>query len=250
MMFAKLKRFLGAIPALLSGIILAPVVLWGAATEINFEGSGYVDGEAPPAPWSIDGTGDGLIQSGMGYTGNGLVLDDSADATYTLPQPLTQEMGSVKVSVFIKPQSGSDNFSQHGGIQLFQPDVAQVSAFFWRYNGNQEIHAPESRFAGGTNIGSWAADVWYELGVSIHEDWENVTVSVAEVDGSAFASETFAWGGQDIAGITLFRGNVGTTTVYDNFTIVPEPSTYALLSGLLSFGCVLMMRRRARRRST
>ena len=108
-------------------------------------------------------------------------------------------------------------------------DAIRVDLRFWSDEGGTDFQGEQNIFIGEAGNGDPnLIDVWQSF------SQENIAVP----ETAAFA---------DIrASVNNFTSWSSGGTQFDNFAVVPEPRTYALLGGILAFGAVLIRRRMAR----
>jgi hypothetical protein len=73
---------------------------------------------------------------------------------------------------------------------------------------------------------------------------ESVVFDGTSVDPSAYTNNEFSGGAIEQVGFQANSNSGSTTAFADNFSVVPEPSSFGLLSALAAFGWVLSRRRR------
>ena len=100
-----------------------------------------------------------------------------------------------------------------------------------------------------------AATKTFALGYSYNDGVDTTIFRTINIDGglsNAFASESVSWGMSDssVFEIAMFMASDATApaagsllTTVDNFSVVPEPSTYALILGLVGFISLIAKRR-------
>jgi hypothetical protein len=132
-----------------------------------------------------------------------------------------------------------------------------------RVNGSDQIQFYNNGGATGATVGvSLTSGNWYQISLNITEGAGNdfnlsasvFNASSSGVVGSLVASHsiviTNAAAAADTTGFAGFRltGNIPPSILarnFDNFSAIPEPSTYAALAGAVALGLVALRRRRS-----
>lgn len=243
-----------------------------AATVNSSEFSGLSSGAISTtgtADWgyvSVNGdsvTGPGLFDGSSGAYSNQTygTLDKTGEAVLTTVSG-SSSIGSVTVTENTSGISGSNNasgltFDDSAAFGSFRNFAAAADAFTINFNdlgvGTFDItlylgHTSNNRNftinydltdAGGNVFSSSASGLISDLSSSVGFGSEGstfaYTISVTTTDASADLALNLVSGGSG-SGSGLFAG----------YTVVaiPEPSSYALISGLLALGAIMLRRRR------
>lgn len=221
----KVKRFMVVLVVL---VLVSAVVSTAQTTivDIDFDGTGYTDGEQPPGPWFGTAT---TVQAGLGYDSTqGLFLSHSSGDTvyYELPTPLTSDMGAVSISILLYPEENNNYYGANGGVMVGWEtggSGAVRDIVFQKVGGGAGIYGPGSGW--GTYMGPFSPYHWYQITFDIHANWEGMTLSAGLV-GQEPVLMTTGWNSEDpITKVWLYENQQsGRDSTYDNFFIAAEGS--------------------------
>ncbi len=258
---AKIRKncAVGVWAAAIALLILVPLA---QAEVINFDGTGYAAGAAPPAPWTdrYTATGDPKadlvyqVVSGVGVGGTQAltVLHNGyyeGAAVYMLPTSLTVGHGPQHISVMMDPSQNSPlsygyNFTGFGGVSVGRgwmqdgSDVYRGVSFLkqdWSHQGGND--ASDFPISGPGGLMGYfvpsAAHSYYEIAFDINAAFNSILVTVTAPGGSTM-TQTTDWDGGPITKVWLLESEDnwnGQPVYYDNLTIsaTPEPATLSLL---------------------
>jgi len=195
----------------------------GAGSKISLS-SGSVTANGNGASFWMGGTANGTAEieiSGGSWNGGKLLMNNGGTADVSV-------IGSAATSIFFRDSlfgNGTNNFnftaSADGVTQ------ADFNAIIFDGNGTQNLLI---------DISSYDATTYGDSLTIIDSNWGG-TFST-----SVFDSITIIGGTGDLTA-TAYNNDFGTTITLENITVVPEPSTYALIGGCFALSAVMLRRR-------
>lgn len=212
------------------GLAVASFVTSAHAVVIGFEAeSGTLGAEFDPAIADAEASGGFYITTETDNPDGGTTIpgSDAATATYTFDLAAGTYDVYVKAGLDVGAAGGNDSFYWATSFG----DADPTAAADW------ELENGASGFLPGVPQGSFGWSL--SLGQITTSSGGTVTWKIgAREDGFWMDAFAFATDGTDVG-----RSATGQSTILDNAVAVPEPSSFALLAGILSFTWVMLRRR-------
>ncbi len=106
----------------------------------------------------------------------------------------------------------------------------RVDLRFWADQGGEDFQGEDVVFIGTNGVGD----------TQLLDEWQSYSKEAINVPGGAFYADIRAT-------VNDFAPWDSGGAQFDNFAVVPEPRTYALIGGILALGATLLRRRLSRR---
>lgn len=258
-----------AITALTGLSASAQVIAFGSATEYadNFVG---VSNNANTV-WATDGGGGGYLSSQassatvivFNENDNGAAGANQAAGTFDAPrQTFGSTSGFTLTADFQAGGSGNgksfgfytkvNDAATVGYSVLFRLDTGSIGDIrFFDSNGNPSTGAVGSSL-GTTGISELSLNTWYTVQLNVVDTassvifnasiWQTGVGDINNPLATATATDTTS----PVLGAGQYGARISSDNALmlaDNIGVVPEPSTFALLGGMIALGCVLLRRR-------